>query len=225
MNILMLNNYYYLRGGSERVLFAEKELLTEKGHKVEVLSRRHEGDFASDHYDLFPPDFGLNVRFSVDAVKTAARILYAVDAKRALEALLKRFRPDIVHAHNIHGRLTSSVLDALYRERIPVVMTLHDYKLVCPSYLFLNGGCVCEACKGGRFYMALVNRCVKNSYAASALYACEAYFNKISGKYMRAISTFVSPSLFHLSKLQEFGIPRNKTVNVEGHGISPLTAR
>ena len=89
-------------------------------------------------------------------------------------------------------------------------MTLHDYKLMCPSYLFINKGKVCEACKGNRYYMAILKRCHKSSYAASAIVALESYFCMRLLKYRKNIKTFLSPSRFLKNKMIEYGWPESQ---------------
>ena len=109
--------------------------------------------------------------------------------------MLKNIRVDVVHAHNIYGRMTSSVLDLLHQRDVPVVMTLHDYKLICPSYDLLAHGHICDDCRGHLFYKAIKNTCHKESLVASTIYALESYFNKIFKKYEKNVRFFISPSL------------------------------
>jgi glycosyltransferase involved in cell wall biosynthesis len=120
-----------------------------------------------------------------------------------LKTLIAAFKPDIAHVHNIYGRLTPSVLDLLTKKKIPIIMTLHDYKLVCPSYLFMHNGRVCEACIRDRFYMSVLKRCHKESYAASAIVALESYINKWLKKYRKNVGYYIAPSCFLKDKLIE----------------------
>ena len=105
------------------------------------------------------------------------RILYSFDAKKRLAALLDEHKVDVAHLHNIHHQISPSILHELKRRNIPVVMTLHDYKMVCPSYSLLAHGLLCAACTGGTFYHAIQKRCVKGSLAKSALAAAEMYLH------------------------------------------------
>lgn len=211
MNLLFLNNYHYLRGGSERVFFNEMGLLKEHGHKVNAFARSHTRDVAAEYSSYFPEDIQTeSINLSLEAVKTLKEIIYSKDAKQSLNELLSHFQPDIAHAHNIYGRLTSSVLDLLYERNIPTLLTLHDYKLICPSYKLLCNSRICEDCKGGNFYMAVRNKCHKDSFAASAIYAFESYFNQLFQKFKRNVRFFIAPSLFLKNKLIDFGWPGKK---------------
>jgi glycosyltransferase involved in cell wall biosynthesis len=110
--------------------------------------------------------------------------------------------------------LTSSVLDILSDRKIPAVMTLHDYKLACPSYKFMFKDHICEDCKGARYYKAIKNRCHKESYWASAAIAIESYINDWFKKYRNKIKYFISPSHFLKQKLIDFGWPEKQIKTV-----------
>jgi glycosyltransferase involved in cell wall biosynthesis len=204
MNILFLNNFHYLRGGSEKVLFEEMRLLRENGHRVAVYARGHEQNEPAGFAEFFPPPLDTeHLNPSIKTVLTVTEMIYSRAARRGLGEVLKRFRPDIVHAHNIYGRLSVSVLDELKGAQVPIVLTLHDLKLLCPSYLMLNRGKVCEKCKGHKFYHAVLSRCHKNSYPASAVYAFETWMNTRFGKY-DPVRYFITPSRFLRDKAIEF---------------------
>jgi glycosyltransferase involved in cell wall biosynthesis len=128
--------------------------------------------------------------------------------------MLKNTKIDIAHAHNIYGRLTTSVLDVLHDNNIPIVMTLHDYKLICPAYTLLSQSNICEDCEGHLYYMAIKNRCHKESLIASTIYAFESYFNKIFKKYEKNVRFFISPSQFLKRKFIQFGWPGDQLVYV-----------
>jgi glycosyltransferase involved in cell wall biosynthesis len=214
MKILFLNNFNYLRGGSERVMFEEMRMLQDAGHETAVFTRAYQQN-QSALYERFFPDEIQRDKYSISlkGVRTLKELLYSRQARLGLQHLLEEFKPDLVHAHNIYGGLSTSVLDALKEKNVPTVMTLHDLKLLCPSYLMLNHGRVCERCKGNRFYHAVLTKCHKNSYLASAIYASESYFSHLSGKY-DAVDLFIAPSLFLLNKHREFGIDANRFVHI-----------
>ncbi|MBT0666185.1 glycosyltransferase family 4 protein [Geobacter pelophilus] len=205
MRILFLNNFYYLRGGSERVLFGEMRLLREAGHEVAIYARGHEKNEPAEYAGFFPPPLDTErLGLSIKSIATVRELIYSESSRQGLREVVKRFRPDIVHAHNIYGRLSLSVLDELKAAGVPVVMTLHDLKLLCPSYLMLNKGKVCELCKGGRYANAFLTRCHKGSYPASFVYALESWLNKTSDKY-GSVQKFVVPSRFLRDKCVEHG--------------------
>jgi len=210
MKILFLNNFFYLRGGSERVLFDEMRLLREAGHEVAIYARGHEKNELAEFAEYFPPPFDTeNLGLSLQAVQSVKELVYSNASRRGLRKVIASFRPDIAHAHNIYGRLSFSVIDELKAAGVPVVMTLHDLKLLCPSYLMLNAGKVCERCKGQRYYNAVLTRCHKGSYPASFVYALESWINHFSGKYA-SVNSFISPSRFLRDKCMEYGLDGRK---------------
>ncbi len=211
MKILFLNNFSYLRGGSERVFFEEMDLLRSHGHSVAIFSRTNPNNVQSEYDRYFPPDMETEKpTISLKAFRIVKELIYSGEIKQGLKKVIDEFKPDMAHAHNVYGRVTTSALDVLAGKGIPVVMTLHDYKLVCPSYRFMYDDRICEDCKGGRFFMAVRNRCHKGSVAASAVYAFESYFNEWLKKYRKNVRFFISPSHFLKDKFVEFGWPKER---------------
>jgi len=221
MKILFLNNFYYLRGGSERVLFEEMRLLRGAGHETAIYARAHEKNEPAEFQEFFPAHLDLeSTGISLKTARTARELIYSGASRRGLREVLARFKPDIVHAHNIYGRLTLSVLDELKASGIPVVMTLHDLKLLCPSYLMLNAGKPCERCRGHRYYHALFSRCHRGSYPASLVYALESSFNHLFGKY-HSVRRFIAPSRFLQGKCAAYGWDRERFVTIPNSIGSP----
>jgi glycosyltransferase involved in cell wall biosynthesis len=140
---------------------------------------------------------------------TVEQLIYSRCVRHGLREVIRRFNPGLAHAHNIYGRLSLSALDELKSAGVPVVMTLHDLKLLCPSYLMLNGGAVCERCKGNKFYHAVLTRCHKKSYPASFVYALESWINHSFGKY-GSVRRFITPSYFLQNKCVEYGWDRSR---------------
>ena len=96
-----------------------------------------------------------------------ARVVWNPETRRDLEQVLRRFRPDVVHVHNTFPVVSPSILYACRDERVPVVVTLHNYKLLCASGDFFRDGEVCHDCAGGNPMPALVHRCYRGSVVAT----------------------------------------------------------
>jgi len=219
MKVVFANNYLYLRGGSERVMLDEMGLLERIGHKIVPFSRSCEKNISTVYDELFLPivDYESMGRFF--KALAVVDVIYSNQMKKQFSLLLKQERPTLVHGHNIYSGLTYSIIDAAKSSSTPFVLTLHDLKLACPSYLMLNKGEICERCGTGKFWNCIVQRCHKESLAASITVSLEAYFNKLFGKY-DWISRFICPSRFLLEKIASTGIPREKLVYLS-NGLNP----
>ncbi len=211
MNILFLNNYYYLRGGSEKVMFQEQELLLENRHQVNGFSQLCPENQTCKYEKYFPEKADFEALRGLGKVRGAIDVIRNKKAADNLKIVLKEFNPDVVHAHNIYGGLTTSVLDAVNKLDMPSVLTLHDYKLICSSYLMLNKGQVCEDCKGRNYWHCVKNRCHKNSTLASAVYTMESYYNKWFKKWEK-VRYYICPSKFIQGKMLESGFSEEKLV-------------
>ena len=134
MRILQVNKYNYLRGGSEKYFIELSKELERAGHQVAIFSMRHPKNLPS----LWEKYFVSRVSFSENSLYYSLlrpfRVLYSFEAKRKFSKLIKKFKPDIIHIHNIYHQISPSILPVAKKYNIPVVMHLHDYKLICPNY-------------------------------------------------------------------------------------------
>jgi glycosyltransferase involved in cell wall biosynthesis len=129
--------------------------------------------------------------------------------------LTKQESIEIAHLHNIYHQLTPSIIPALKRQGVKIVLTLQDCKLVCPSYLALKAGEICSDCDGRKFYKPFTSNC-QQSRVQGLLLAIEAYFHKWCRSY-DAVDLFLAPSQF-LADLISKRIPREK-IRVLRNGI------
>ena len=212
MRVLQVNKFLYTYGGSETVMFQTSGLLEAHGHEVLYFSMHDEKNrpTAQDPYFVSNVDFSPGVqRHGSDRLKVpmiAARLVHSSEAARNIEALVKETRPDVAHLHNIYHQLSPSILKPLRKLGVPTVMTLHDYKLICPNLMLYANGAICERCKGGNYYEAVLQKCVKDSRMRGALCAVEAYSHRISRVYERGVDFYIAPSLFMREKMMEFGV-------------------
>ena len=217
MRILLVNKYFYRKGGAETYFFALAEGLKALGHEVAFFSMKHPNNEPSYWSKYFVSEKNYVGEISAfKKVQEASTLIYSFEAKRKFEALLEEFKPDIIHMNNVHRQLTLSILDAPYlkKHHVPVVYTAHDYILLCPAYTMVNGrGEVCDACLDRHFMHATKNVCVKGSRAKSALATMEAEFLKFHHSYDK-IDLIIAPSQFMKDKLDEGGFA-GKTVAMQ----------
>ena len=215
MKVLLVNKFHYHKGGSETYYFTLAEGLSKLGHEVFFFSMQDDRNEPCDQSGYFVTARDYNGPSSVvQKASSAVSFVYSREAKRKFEALCEEIHPDVVHLNLVHRQITLSILDAPYlkKRRVPVVYTAHDYILVCPDYLLLDGkGRVCEECLTGHYASCVKKRCVKGSLAKSCLAAMEAEFLKITHAYGK-IDCFIAPSEFMRSKLVEGGLPSQKIV-------------
>jgi len=209
--LLSINNYHYRRGGAESVFLQHGVLLEGAGWSVVPFAMQHPANLPSRWSSYFAEEIELGHRYSaLRTLRNATRIVWSHDARSRLARLLDATRPTIAHAHNVYHHLSPAILPLLKDRGVPVVLTLHDLKLLCPAYLMLASDGPCERCKGGRIHNVVVHRCIKGSLAMSALAMVETAVHRALGLYRDNVDRFVVPSRFLLEKCVEWGWPRDR---------------
>lgn len=208
MKILLINNYHYRRSGAEKAYFDTAEILRAHGHEVAFYSTKHDKNeetkwakyFVENvDYDYADKEFPFWKK-----IKIAQSIIFNFKSKRNLEKLIQDFKPDIAHLHNVYHNLSPSIIYALKEHRIPIILTLHDYKLISPNYnLFLDG----KIWEKKSVFSCVKDKCIKNSYLKSCICALEKILHDFLGSYQK-IDAFISPSKFLIKKFTEFNFPK-----------------
>lgn len=210
MKILLVNKFWYPRGGAENMVLLTKELLENAGHQVEVFGMNHPDNLFSNKYFTDFVDYkklGL-----LSKIKFGARVIYNHQAKQKISQLLADFQPDVVHFHNIYHQLSCSVIEAVAEKKIKSVMTLHDYKFISPNYSLFHHGKIAEDGVGGKYYQCLLKNCME-SFSDSLLATLEAYF--VAGKgYKSMINKYLSPSNFLRNKFIKAGFASSVIVRL-----------
>jgi glycosyltransferase involved in cell wall biosynthesis len=208
MKILLANKFYYPRGGDCIYTIGLEKLLKAKGHDVAVFSMKHPSNLPSGYSEYFPSHIDFNKRNLRSLISLLVRPFGASEVCENFTRLIHDFNPDIVHLNNIHSQLSPVIAVICYRNRIPVVWTLHDYKLVCPAYLFLNNGKPCEACLENK-WSVVKKKCIKNNLLASLVAYWEARLWNQS-KLNKVTDRFISPSSFLKGKMVSGGVDASK---------------
>ncbi len=206
MKILLVNKFFYPKGGSEISFFETAKLLEERGHKVVFFAMEHPDNLPSSYAKFFVSRVDYEGDGSVfEKVKVAERLLYSFESKRKIRSLIEEEKIDIVHLNNIHHQISPSILHTFKNFNLPLVMSLRDYKMVCPTYSLLAKGTLCDRCRGGKYYWCFLNHCSKDSYLKSALNTLEMYLHHKILHIYELVDTFISPSLFLKKKIREMG--------------------
>lgn len=207
LRILLVNKFYYPRGGDCICMINLEKLLRRLGYEVAIYSMAYPQNLPCETARYFAPEVSFTGGPAAQ-VKAAYRLLGEGNIKRSFQRILDDFRPDIVHFHNIHSYLSPIIVKLAREMGCRTVWTLHDYKLLCPAYNCLCHGEICEACFTDRSQV-LRRKCMKGSRVASALAYGEALWWH-RNKLQRWVDTFVCPSSFMAQKMRACGYDYTK---------------
>ena len=195
MKCLMVHNSYQQPGGEDQVFEAEAGLLESFGHTVVRFTAHND-----------------QIR-SLGQLELARATIWNGDTYRDVRAILQREQPEVLHAHNIFPLISPSIYYAARAEHVPVVQTLHNYRLVCPNALLFRDGHICEDCLLARSPIAgIVHACYRNSRAATGVVAAMLTMHRALGTWTRLIDVFIALSDFARNKYIEGGLPPAKIV-------------
>lgn len=194
MRILVIHNAYQQRGGEDSVVEAEIALLRSHGHEVATYFR--------DNDDIA----------DMSAASLALQTLWSINTTNELTKIFHSFRPDVIHVHNTLPLISPTVYWAAERAGVPVVQTLHNFRLMCLSALYLREGKVCEDCMGHLPWRGVVRKCYRDSIAASAVLAVMLALHRGLGTYRNKVSRYIALNDFCRNKFVEAGFPEEKVV-------------
>jgi glycosyltransferase involved in cell wall biosynthesis len=207
--VLHINKFHHIIGGAEKVYFTTAEILQMHGHTSIFFSMRHPNNKPCKTEEYFMPYIDItNNRSAAGFLLAIGRNMYSFKARKLVSRLLDKYHVDIVHVHNIHRQMSPSILYEFKKRGIPVVMTLHEYKTICPSYIMVANNRPCEACAQGKYSSAVKLRCVKGSFLRSALVSVEMYLHHAILDIYNNVDIFIAPSMFMKSKHEEMGFKK-----------------
>lgn len=193
MKVLAVHNYYKFAGGEDVVFANETALLRAQGHQVVEYTA------SNDAID------------SLGRLSASVNTIWSRSAKRALAELIAREKPDVAHFHNTFMMLSPSVYYACRAAGVPVVQTLHNYRLMCPAAIFFRQGKVCEDCMGRVFaYPGVVHGCYRGSKAGTAVVATMLTAHRLRGTWTRAVDRYIVLTEFARQKFIEGGLPADR---------------
>ena len=194
VRILVAHNAYQQRGGEDSVVEAEAALLASRGHAVERFLRHN--DAIAD----------------MSRLDAAVQTVWSAPAARDFEAVLRGFRPDVVHVHNTFPLMSPAIYWVANRLRVPVVQTLHNFRLLCPSALFLREGKVCEDCLGRLPWRGATRACYRGSRPASAALAGMLTAHRLAGTWRNKVTRYIALNEFCRDKFVTGGLPAERIV-------------
>lgn len=192
--VLVVHNAYQHRGGEDTVVESEIALLRAHGHAVETYTRSND-EVAG-----------------MSSLAMARQTLWSDRTPHDLAALVGRFRPDVIHTHNTFPLISPSLYWAAARAGVPLVQTLHNFRLMCLNALFLREGRVCEDCMGHLPWRGVARACYRESRAASAVLAGMLTLHRGLGTYRNKVARYIALNEFCRGKFIEGGLPAERVV-------------
>ncbi|MBW4575773.1 MAG: glycosyltransferase [Aphanothece sp. CMT-3BRIN-NPC111] len=195
MRILSVHNYYQIRGGEDESCEAEKQLLQERGHQVEVYEKNNDSLAA------------------LSSARLAFNTIWSAESYANLRQRFRKLPHDVVHVQNFFPLISPSVYYAAKAEGVPVVQTLRNYRLLCPNALFFRDGGVCEDCLGQPIpWPGVVHNCYRQSRVASAGVATMLTVHRTLRTWSQMVDVYIALTEFARQKFIQGGIPAEKIV-------------
>lgn len=213
MKIIQVHNYYQQVGGEDSVVAVEKNMLMEAGHEVLTYYKNNDGIVGA--WQLI-----------VSSLKT----VWNYKAYSEFRQLLKNHCPDVVHCHNTFPLISPAIYWACEKEGVPVVQTLHNYRLLCLNSQFFrynkqNETEVCEKCHKRAFkFTGIKYRCYKKSMAGSLIVALMLFLHRLLGTWKNKVSAYIALTEFQKQKMSEGGLPADR-IFVKPNFVRPETAK
>jgi glycosyltransferase involved in cell wall biosynthesis len=205
MKIALVHNTYLEQGGEDVVFWQERRLLQEAGHQVLQYQR----------FNREMEQYSTARRLTI-----IGRTVWASDSYREFTKLLRENRPDVVHVHNTFPLVSPSILWACRRERVPVVHTLHNYRLLCPGANFIRDGKPCEDCTQGSIWQSVAHGCYRDSRPQTAAVALMLSVHRAKKTWTRTVDRYIVLTEFARSRFVNAGFPPEK-ISIKPNCVDP----
>lgn len=194
MRILIAHNAYQQKGGEDGVVATESALLRSRGIEVAEYSR-HNDDITG-----------------MSRLALAGQTLWSSHTEADIAKWVADFRPDVIHAHNTFPLISPSLYVAAHKAGVPVVQTLHNFRLFCPQAMLLRDGKVCEDCLGKVPWRGVMRGCYRGSRAQTAVIGGMQVLHRALGTYRNKVTRYIALNEFCRSKFIEGGLPPERIV-------------
>lgn len=197
MKILLVHNFYQRPGGEDVVFELERQLLERAGHSVITYCRSN---------------WEVNAYQGLGKLVLIRHTIWAKDTRAEIARLLSREKPDLVHVHNTFAMVSPSIFSVCQEAGIPVVMTLHNYRLYCPAATFFRNGHTCEDCVDHGLWRGIYHSCYRESRAETATVALTLAVHRGRETWIREVDTYIALSQFARSRFLRGGLPPEKVM-------------
>lgn len=180
MKILQINNCHYRRGGADVVYINTGKLLEDNGHEVFYFSQLSKNNLYSKTSKYFIKETNFFAKSLTKKILSIPRFFYSIEAKNNISKLISENKPDIAHLHLYKASLTPSILTALKKFKIPIIISLHDLGLLCPHNLMLDGSMrLCSRCVNQTPLLCILYKCNRNNLILSVLTSFEYIYQTV----------------------------------------------
>jgi FkbM family methyltransferase len=205
MKVILVHNQYRLPGGEDVVFEQERELLQRNGHQVVVYER-------SNHE--------INENSATDRMVLLKNIIHSEHTEREFSKLLAKEKPELVHVHNTFVMVSPSVYNACVEADVPVLQTLHNYRLLCPAATLYRDGHLCQECMDQGLLKSVQHGCYRESRSTTAAVAMMLTVHRATNTWNRKVDAYVALTEFARQKFVEGGLPADK-IFVKPNFVSP----
>lgn len=220
IKVLMVNKFLHLCGGTETYMMKIGEFLKENGHEVEYFGMEHSNRCVGNSAEEYTSTMNFH-KSKLQSLAYPFKIIYSFEARKKIRKVLKKFNPDVVHLNNFNFQLTPSIILEIKKyekeinKKIKIVFTAHDYQLICPNHMMVNGKTNknCEKCIDGKFLNCLKNKCIHGEFTKSLLGSIEGYFWRGINVYTH-IDVVICPSQFMKEKIDTNKILKDKSIMI-----------
>lgn len=195
MRILLVHNTYQQPGGEDVVFALEQHLLEEAGHQVATYCRSN---------------WEISAAGATGRLTWAPRTIWSGTSRRAFTRLLTEQRPDVVHVHNTFFMISPSIYSACREAHVPVVQTLHNFRLLCPGAAFFRQGRPCEECAVHSVWRSVRHACYRDSRVATGTVALMLAVHRLRGTWTDEVDAFIALTHFARRKFIAGGLPQEK---------------
>ena len=221
MKILMVNKFLYPNGGAETYIFKLGDYLSAQGHEVQYFGMEHKDRCVGNAVGAYTSNMDFHGGSRLAKLTYPVRTIYSREARIQIRKVLDHFCPDVCHLNNVNYQLTPSIILEIVTWRrqtgrdCKIVLTAHDYQLVCPNHMCNNPNthANCERCLDGRFVNCFKGRCIHGSAAKSAVGMLEGAFWRRNGVYQH-LDSIICCSEFLKTKLDRNPVFASKTVAI-----------
>nr|WP_315152897.1 glycosyltransferase [uncultured Flavobacterium sp.] len=204
MKVLLAHKFHKYTGGADVFYLEVGRVLEKNGHDVAYFSTVDEETIDNDYkkYFIKAPDF--KSKSILKKINAFSKVPYNFDAKKNFTKLIEDFKPDIIHAFGVITQISPSIFDVAKKMNVPLVVSMNDYKHICPNYKLFHHNKICEDCKMNRFYKAVINKCSHDSFSFSLASSIESYLHSWLNIYRKNIDLFLFASDFMAYKTEDF---------------------